>query len=291
MKRIKLVLIISFICIVLNCNDVFASTKVNIRTEGNYYVPSDVVVTESNKNAILSTPSVNAEEKIYDFAEILTDVEEETLFKNIKHFTSSTNIDYVIVTAKKNNKASSKDYTKDFYNYNNFGNDGIILLIDRDKNGIYMSTFGKAVELFSDERMEPILKNVFELTKKKKFYDACKSFTTSISEIVKIGTVKDGEVVKVGEDGTVKVSKDLHVVSVLLFSLLGTGIIIGILVLRCKMVRKATSARDYLNKDTMKIVDISEMFLGTRTFKASLTSSTGSKKKTTPPQGGAGIKK
>ncbi len=291
MKRVKLVLIISFLCIVLNCNDVFAGTKVNIRTEGNYYVPSDVVVTESNKKAILGTPSVNAEEKIYDFAEILTDVEEETLFKNIKHFISSTNMDYVIVTAKKNNKASSKDYTKDFYNYNDFSNDGIILLIDRDKNGIYMSTSGRAVELFSDERMEPILKNVFELTKKKKFYDACKSFTTSISEIVKIGSVKDGEVVKVDENGNVKVSKDLHIVQVAIFALLGTGIIIGILMLRCRMVRKATSARDFLNKDTMKIVDISEMFLGTRTFKAPLTSSVGKNQSTPPKQGGTGIKK
>lgn len=290
MKKIRFVLLISFICIVLNCNDVFASTKVNIRTEGNYYVPSDVVVTESNKKAILSTPSVNAEEKIYDFAEILTEGEEETLFKNIKHFISSTNMDYAIVTTKKNNKGSSKDYTKDFYNYNDFGNDGIILLIDRDKMGIYMTTSGRAVELFSDERMEPILKNVFELTKKKKFYDACKSFTTSISEIVKIGTVKDDEVVKVGKDGTVKVSKDLHVVNVAIFALLGTGIIIGILILRCRMVRKATSARDFLNKDTMKIVDISEMFLGTRTFKAPLTSSV-DKKKSTPKQGGTGINK
>lgn len=291
MKKVQMVFIISILCICLNCSEVFAGTKVNIRSEGNYYVPSDVVVTESNKKAILGTPSVNAEEKIYDFADILTDGEEETLFKNIKHFISSTNMDYVIVTTKKNNKASSKDYTKDFYNYNDFSNDGIILLIDRDKMGIYMSTSGKAVEMFSNERMEPILKNVFNLTKERKFYDACKSFTTSISEIVKIGTVKDGEVVKVSKDGNVKVSKDLHLFNVALGALIGTGIIIGILILSSRMVRKATSARDFLNKETMKIVDISEMFLGTRTFKAPLTSSVDKKKSTPPKQSGTGINK
>ena len=271
----------------LNVN---ASTRVNTRTDGNYYVPPDVIVTESNKNSILSTPAVNAEEKIYDFADLLTDGEEEALYKHVKHFIDKTKIDYVIVTISKNNKGSSKDYTRDFYNYNNFGNDGIILLIDRDFKGIYMTTNGRAVELFPDSRMEPILKNVFLLTKEKKFFDACKSFTTSISEFVKIGTVSDDEeVVKVSEDGTVKVSKSLHLIEVSIFALVGTAIIIGILILSSRMVKKATSASDFLNKDTMKIIDISEMFLGSRTFKAPLSGGS-SNKNSKPKQSGSGIK-
>lgn len=290
MKRLRLLMSLLIVSLCFGFVNVNASTRVNTRTEVNYLVPPDVIVAESNKNAILSTPAVNAEEKIYDFADLLTDGEEEALYKHVKHFIDKTKIDYVIVTISKNNKGSSKDYTRDFYNYNNFGNDGIILLIDRDYKGIYMTTNGRAVELFPDSRMEPILKNVFMLTKEKKFFEACKSFTTSISEFVKIGVVSDDEeVVKVSQDGTVKVSKSLHLLEVSIFALVGTAIIIGILVLSSRMVRKATSASDFLNKDTMKIIDISEMFLGSRTFKAPLSGGS-SNKNSKPKQSGSGIK-
>lgn len=292
MKKIKVFLSLLILCVCFSYSDVFASTKVNTRTDGNYLVPQDVIITESNKQAVLATPAVNASEKIYDFADLLTAKEEETLYKHVKHFIDGTQIDYVIVTISKNNKASSMNYARDFYNYNDFANDGIILLIDRDNKGIYMTTNGRAVELFPDSRMEPILKNVFNLTKNKKFYEACKSFTTSISEFVQIGTVTDKEeVVKVGEDGSVKVSKSFHFLEVSIFALIGTAIIIGILIISSRNVRKATSARDFLNKDTMKIIDISEMFLGSRTFKAPLSSgSNSSVNDNGPKQGGAGIK-
>lgn len=287
MKKIRIFLIVVCVCLSCSCSVVFASTKVNTRTEGNYLVPADVIVTESNKKAILGTPAVNASEKLYDFAGILSESEEETLYKHMKHFIDSTGMDYVIVTTSKNNKASSKDYAKDFYNYNDFLNDGILLLIDRDNKGIYMITSGRAVELFPDSRMEPILKNVFTLTKENKFFEACKSFTTSISEFVQIGVVRDDEVVKVGDDGTVKISKDYHLLEIALFALIGTVIIIGILIFNSRMVKKATSAKDFLSKETMQIKDISEMFLGTKTFKAPLSSTKASDKE---KQSGAGIK-
>lgn len=274
MKKIRLVISLLILCVCFNCSNVFASTKVYTRTDGNYLVPADIIVTESNKQAILGTPAINASEKIYDFADLLTETEEDTLYKQIKHFTDSTSIDYVIVTISKNNKAGSKEYARDFYNYNDFAADGIILLIDRANKGIYMTTNGRAVELFPDSRMEPILKNVFLLTKEKKFYEACKSFTTSISEFVQIGSANDNEVVKVGEDGSVKVSKSLHLLEVSIFALVGTIVIIGILLIISRNGKKKESSRDSLNKDTMKIINISEMYLGARTYKALLSDKT-----------------
>lgn len=57
----------------------------------------------------------------------------------------------------------------------------------------------------------------------------------------------------------------------------------------CSKISKKTSvSRDFLNKDTMKIIDISEMSLGSRTFKALLGSSVDKKEKT--KQRGTGIK-
>lgn len=281
MKKIKIILCLLILSLCFNVNDVFASTRVNTRSEGNYLVPADVIITESNKQSVLATPAIDATERIYDFADLLTESEEKVLFKHVKHFIDSTQIDYVIVTISKNNKASSMNYARDFYNYNDFSNDGIILLIDRDNKGIYMTTNGRAVELFPDSRMEPILKNVFNLTKEKKFYDACKSFTTSISEFVQIGVVPDGEeLVKVGKDGKVKTSKNYHYFAIAGFALGGTFIIMLVLIISSKIKKKRSIVtKDCLNKETMRIINISEMSLGSRTYKALIGSSEDKKDK------------
>lgn len=291
MKKIKIILSLLIFCVCLNVNNVFASTRVNTRSEGNYLVPADVIITESNKQAVLATPAIDVSEKIYDFADLLTDSQEDVLFKHVKHFIDSTKIDYVIVTISKNNKASSMNYARDFYNYNDFSNDGIILLIDRDNKGIYMTTNGRAVELFPDSRMEPILKNVFNLTKEKKFYEACKSFTTSISEFVQIGVVSDGEeLVKVGKDGSVLVSKNYHYLAIAGFALVGTIIIMGIVILSSKIKKKRSIVtKDCLNKETMRIINISEMNLGSRTYKSLIGSS--SDKNDKPKQSSTGTKR
>ena len=292
MKKIKVVLSLLILCVFINCNDVFASTKVNTRSEGNYLVPSDVIVTESIKNDIMSTPAINVEEKIYDFAEVLTQDEEDKLYKHVNNFVDGSIIDYTIVTIKKNNKASASKYAKDFYDYNDFKSDGILLLIDMDNKSIYMLTSGRAYDLFPNSRMEPILKNVFSKIKEKNYYDACMSFTTSISQFVEIGLLEDDGVVKVGEDGSILLKKDLHLPEVFVFALIGTLVIIGVLILSSRMVRKATSAKNFLNKETMRIINISEMSLGSQTYKKLLSSDGGSfdKKDSGPNKGGTGLK-
>ena len=262
MKRIGI--IISLIIFFGSIN-VFASTKVYTRTDQNYLVPDDVIITESNKSNIMSTPAIDASEKIYDFGNLLTDSEEDKLYTQIKKFIDGASLDFAIVTISDNVKNSSKDYAHDFYDYNMFDNDGILFLIDMDNRSIYMSTNGTAVSLFPDSRMEPILENVYGKVSQKKYYDACLSFTTSISEFIELGDSDYNEDVVINDDGTI--TKNLHLLEVFLFALIGTIIIIVILIMMNRMVSKATLAKEFLNKETMKINDISEVFLGSHTSK------------------------
>ena len=64
MKKILNLLLISFIFII---SPVYASTNTYERTEDNYRVDSWVNVTDSNRNIILTTPSVDESEKVYDY--------------------------------------------------------------------------------------------------------------------------------------------------------------------------------------------------------------------------------
>lgn len=291
MKKFKGILVLLILCIAINIKGVLASTKVNTRTETNYLVPSDVIVTESIKKDILSTPAINVDEKIYDFADILTNKDEEKLYKQVNNFITKTNIDCVIVTINSNVKNSTKDYAHDFYNYNNFSNDGILLLLDMSNRSIYVATNGYAYELFPDSRLQPMLKSVFTKVKSERYYEACNNFITSVSQFVEIGLVSDDErFVQVSDNGDVTITDTDYLVAIFIFALGGAAFIISILVLSNRMVRKATSAKGFLNKDTMKIIDISEMSLGTQVSKTSLSEMKSNKEGNKTNQGGTGLK-
>ena len=277
MKKFRIIVLLIIMCLCFGFKECSASTKVNTRTEGNYLVPSDVTVTQSNKSAILSTPAIDALEKVYDFAEILSDSEEEKLYKQIEQFITGTSMDFVIVTTSKHTKASSRDYAHDFYDFNDFKNNGMLFLIDMQQSEIYMVTKGSAVSIFTDKRMEPLLKNAYNSVVAKNYYKACSNFITSSAEFVNIGIAADDEVVKIDSDGTVNVSKDLHLLEVFIVALVGTFIIIVVMILSNNMVHKATSSKEFLNRETIRIINISEMYLGSHTSKVSISDSSSRK--------------
>ena len=95
MKKIVLSLIIFLLPIVS-----FASTNTYPRTEDDLRINSWITVTEENKDNILNTPSVNEEEKIYDFADLYTDEQERDLFEMVNTYIEKNGVDLVILTIK-----------------------------------------------------------------------------------------------------------------------------------------------------------------------------------------------
>ena len=278
MRFIKKVMYIISIIVLFCSIDVFASTKVNIRSETNYYLPSDVRVSESNRESILSTPAINASEKIYDFAEILTENEEKKLYKNIKHFIKETDIDLVIVTIKENVKGLANDtantrmklYAHDFYNYNDFKKNGLLLLIDMHVGGIYMVTEGRAVELFPNSRMNPILKNVYDKVSKKEYFSACNGFITSVSDFVNIGLPGDDDEHIIDDDGNVVDDVFGNILWMFLISFVVSGIVVGVMINSYKEQKMNKISKDYLNRDSINITTISDFYLGSKTKRAFL---------------------
>ncbi len=260
MKKFKLFFILICLC---SCFNVFASTKVNIRTDSDYLVPNDIVVDETNKIDILNTPSIEEDEYVYDFAEMMTDKQEKLLYDSIMDFYNEKKIELVLVTVKDNTFNNSQKYLESFYKYNFFKDDCVLLLIDFEMNGVYMKTYGSPVELFPNSRMQPVLKNVYKLSLQGKIYDACNSFVNSIRGFVGLGEVKRGEDVVIDTDGTVK--KNSLVIQALIFAFIATAIIMFIFVSLNKNVSIASSSKEFLNKETMIINEISDNFVSENT--------------------------
>ena len=157
MKKFKF-LVILMLFLTLN---VYASTNTEVRTKDDLKVWDDIKVTKYNIDYILDTPKVNEKEKVYDFADLFTDSEEEALYQKIISFNSDTNYDLAVVTINDNNKYSSSKYADDFYDYNYFGFDssysGLLMLIDMDNRMIEISTSGYAIKMYDDYRIDAII--------------------------------------------------------------------------------------------------------------------------------------
>lgn len=271
MKR-KLLFIFSLFVFCFSIN-VFASTNYQVRTEDNLGVPDYIQVTDSNKDDILSTPLVDSSEKIYDFGELLTDGEEKKLYDEVLKYISEYKMDMVIVTLGENVKKDALAYAQDFYDYNTFGisdsHDGILFLIDMDTRQVRISTTGKAIDIYTDDRIEDMLDNIFKYMPNN-YYKAAAEFIKSSSYFASIGN---------GDNSSLSVIDKIRFLpwsGILIFAFVST-IIVMIVLVRCnKLVRKANSSSQYLVKDSTEIDLVKEEFLGTTLNRTKIVHDSGS---------------
>ena len=272
----KIIYIITILIFSLSI-DVFASSNYQVRTEDNYGVPSYIEVTDENREAVLSTPLVNSDEKIYDFADKFTDEEEAKLYGEVKKYIDGYNMDMAIVTISENNKQSAKEYAMDFYDYNTFGisdsHDGLLLVMDFDTREMYIVTTCKAINMYTDRRIDSMLDDI-EVHMTGDYYKAALTFIDSASDFASLGYPNpDGSEPKAKGINRLK---QLPWSGILIFSIVSTVIIMIILICNNKLVRKATSSRQYLLKDSVKINLVKETYLGKSIHKSARVQSSSS---------------
>ena len=125
-------------------------------------------------------PKVNADIKVYDYAELLTEDQEKQLALKAKDILARHNIDIAIVTVNTTNGLSSMEYADDFYDYNPFGygNDasGLLMLINMEEREVWISTTGNAITIFTDRNIDSLLDVVYTGLSQGDYYKAGNAF-------------------------------------------------------------------------------------------------------------------
>lgn len=97
------------------------------------------------------------ENRVFDYADLLTPEQEAILQQDIKSFQKDTAIDYVFLTSKEAIDSQS-DYADSFYDQNQFGygkyDSGVLYLIDMYNRIPYLSTSGAAIDIMTDLRLQ-----------------------------------------------------------------------------------------------------------------------------------------
>lgn len=286
MKKIFNYIFILFLTLISTVN-VYASTNTYNREElENYGVKKDIDV--NNKlSYILKTKAVDATEKIYDFADLLTDEEEANLKLKIDKFIEDNNMDMVIVTDSFTYTSDSVNeaYADDFYDYNDFGigfeyNSGVLLLRNANPSDPYyhMSTSGNAQLYLNDSRVDYILDNIYYYIKNGQYYEGFSKFIEYTDSQIKLGMPSTASNYYLDDNGNMHRQKLKYYPPIGLAGFVGlivAGIAIAVMITKNKMVKKAHKAEEYLNKESIEITNRQDTFLRSHTTSYTESSSSG----------------
>ena len=168
-------LFILFVLLVLCPSFVLASTNTKNREDAENYGVTKFEVTNEKKQYVLKTPYVDESEKIYDFSEILSEEDESKILEEIREFNEKTDFDLVILTKDLTYSydKENEDYAADFYDFNNFSNDGILFFRNTYSSDPYFDiySFGDAQLYFYDTRLNNILDDIFDDIHEGNYYE------------------------------------------------------------------------------------------------------------------------
>lgn len=285
MKKLAKLLIIS-ICIFLNIPNIKASTNTYDRLEeNNYGVNKHWNITNKNINNVKNTKLVDANEKVYDFADILTEDEEQEIYEKINSFIKKNNIDMVFVSIDMpySYDGQNENYAADFYDYNDFGIDfdnysGILLLRNNYESDRYYDiyTFGDAQLYFNQTRYDDVLDSIYNDFVSKNYLRGIEKFIDKCDNYVDKGYVSNYKYSYVDKDGYIHTNYHVPYGICLVLSSIITLIIMSILIHKNKMIKKATKANQYLDKNSINYTEKTDQFLRSHTSHYTVSSSSGS---------------
>ena len=269
MKKI-LVLIVS---IIFSLNVVSASTNTIPRTDADLGVNKNWNITDYNIDNVKRTPRVDASEKIYDFAEIITDEEEKELYEKIQNYINKTNIDMVILTIDEAFSDTEIDeYAVDFYDYNDFGlntakYDGIIIVRNVNSFNRYFNihSFGNAQLYYDYYTLENILDYIYDDIRSDNYLSGFSDFIEESERYYSRGANPN---YYVDDNGFIQKNPPkyhLPLFTAVFISGIITLITMIVLVKKNKMIKKEKLATIYVDRNTIKYYNKIDRFLHSHT--------------------------
>lgn len=280
-KRICLLGIIILLILIRTIPVSALENRICSRSENNYQVKDDIIVTSENKNDILNTICVDDLEKVYDFADLLTDSEEKLLYQETINYINKTNYDLAIVTIKTNNKKNTLTYADDFFDYNLFGKnktrDGVVLLIDMANREVAISTSGYAQKMYDDKRIDLIIDSGYDYLIDANYYNTFSKMITSLTNYYNENYPESNKNMVIDEKGNASYIKYMPYNMIIFISLIVTLIISLILYFKTRLKIKKASTKTYLKES--QIINKKDDLINsvvTHTRKAENYSSSGS---------------
>jgi len=264
------------------------------KEEDNYGVKKHWNITNDNILNVKSTPLVDASQKVYDFAGVLTSEEIEKLKKKINVVEREINMAVVIVTYDNlGSEGRIQTFADDFYDYNDFGINneyysGILAIRNiSTPRYYYVGTTGQAQLYFPQDRIDNILDSMYFGMHNDYYFNGFMDFLTAIENNYAKGLPDKYKDVTMDKNGYIydqfgnrttfeSGRYDFPFSTAIGISSLVTLITILRMRSKNKMVKKLTDANEYIDSESMAIRVSNDKFVSSHTSSYTVSSSSGS---------------
>ncbi len=221
------------------------------------------------RQTILDTPRVDEKEKIYDFANLISDEEEKILFDKIENYIEKYKMDFVLLTIDRNNKMSTERYGEDFFIFNYFGfedkkRSGSLFILDMQNRNYHLVTSGSMIKYLDDARIDDILDSVFDDIKGQNYFTA---FERVISKLDNYGTSvpSSNTGIIIDSNGVPHRAKRPSILISIIMGLIIAFAYVMINISKHKGIVLATGAAQYLDSNKTDIYKKNDKMISTHT--------------------------
>lgn len=128
---------------------------------------------------------------LVDNADLLTDSEESALLSKLANISSNQQMDIVIVTVNDLDGETPRDYADDFYDFNCYAEDGVLLLISMENSDWYISTSGYGITAVTDAGREHMAEQFVDDLGDGDYYDAFVTYADLCDEFINMARSGD----------------------------------------------------------------------------------------------------
>lgn len=211
---------------------------------------------------------------VVDKADVLTYNEEVQLLSSLESIREEYGLDVVILTVETLDGEWPEDLADDYYDYNGYGEDGILLLICPESGDGHISTAGYGITALTDAGIEKITEEITPALSSGDYFEAFETYAEYCDEF--IGLAKSGD--PFDYDDLPK--EPFSVFKSLILSLI-IGFAIALVITlamksQLKSVRFQDNASMYVKRDSMNLTHSRDLYLYSRVTRTAKPKDSGS---------------
>lgn len=208
------------------------------------------------------------DDKVVDNAAILSDSEEQQLEKKLLDIVSEYGYDIAVVTIESTEGKSMMAYADDYYDYNYYGENGLMLLYNYGTNEAYITTDGKGIRTFTDKGITAIGRGVRTLLNSGDYYGAFEAFADNAEKYIDYYETT-------GKAYSPKNYGKIFIIS-LIIGLAFAAIVCLVLKAQLKTAVRQTDAKQYVRNGSKNVTYARDIYLYKKVSRRKIESNNGS---------------
>ncbi|MCX4295565.1 MAG: TPM domain-containing protein [Lachnospiraceae bacterium] len=201
--------------------------------------------------------------RLVDYADLLTESEENRLLSILDEISERQQLDIVIVTTNTLDGKSPTVYADDFYDENGYGfgveKDGVLLLISMEDRDWWISTAGYGIIAFTDAGITYLSEQFLSALSDGDYEKAFTQFARLCDEF--IAQARTGEAYDIGELPKAPFSIGYNLIRSLIIGLIIAVIVAMTMRAGMKSVRFQSAASTYIKSGSMNVTEARDLFL------------------------------